>query len=505
MMAEDVSSSTTAGGSCMSRQRPSSQSSATGTSATFSQNRQKSSDSIVSNDDKNDNDCFLFSEHILGGLPVMKRLFSAERNIFMALVAFRVVNALLIQTQYVPDEYWQSLEIAHSTAFGYGYQTWEWRNALRGYLYPSIFTVLYKVLQILRLDYRILLIKAPRMLQGVLAATAIGSCLTLSTLVDYLGYGKFVLVQYNFFKFNVLSNLGSHYGTHPWHWYVTQGYPVIIATHLVPFVAGVCKARNKSLFTVILWTLLIYSFLSHKEFRFVMHTIPLSMHYCGVYFHSLCTEDLQSNTKPHSSEKGHSVPSPENSSGNASPDSEQKKKYFVQKSRLTKAYYLLIFLAVTNIPLAFYFNLIHQRGTVLVTKFLHDEFAPEKLTPTSHVLFLMPCHSTPFYSHIHRRVPMRFLTCEPNLSQTDPYVDEADLFFNDPLKWLDKEYNMTTSKKTDNFPTHFVYYANLHRTLFPHLDRAGYRKCGQFFHTHFPEGRCSTHVLVSCKRRTQQL
>ncbi|XP_014782625.1 GPI mannosyltransferase 3, partial [Octopus bimaculoides] len=451
----------------------------------------------------------------------------------------------------------------------YGYQTWEWRNALRGYLYPSVFTVLYKVLHILRLDYRILLIKAPRVLQGLLAATgdfylyklslrlsgtataqwtlvceilswfllytyprtltngaetaltvialyhypwpklkpkdrnstlkfllvaglsvivrptsvitwillcgwhlqnsfslrlcvlyvlAIGSCLTLSTLVDYLGYGKFVLVQYNFFKFNVVSNLGSHYGTHPWHWYVTQGYPVIIATHLVPFVAGVCKARNKSLFTVILWTLLIYSFLSHKEFRFVMHTIPLSMHYCGIYFHSLCTEDLQSNTKPHSSGKGHSFPSPENTSENASPDSEQKKKYFVQKSRLTKAYYLLIFLAVTNLPLAFYFNLIHQRGTVLVTKFLHDEFAPEKLTPTSRVLFLMPCHSTPFYSHIHRRVPMRFLTCEPNLSQTDHYVDEADLFFNDPLKWLDKEYNMTTSKKADTLPTHFVYY-----------------------------------------------
>lgn len=29
------------------------------------------------------------------------------------------------------------------------------------------------------------------------------------------------------------------------------------------------------------------------------------------------------------------------------------------------------------------------------------------------VLFLTPCHATPFYSHLHRSIPMRFLDCSP--------------------------------------------------------------------------------------------
>lgn len=29
------------------------------------------------------------------------------------------------------------------------------------------------------------------------------------------------------------------------------------------------------------------------------------------------------------------------------------------------------------------------------------------------VLFLTPCHATPFYSHVHRPTPMRFLDCSP--------------------------------------------------------------------------------------------
>ena len=35
------------------------------------------------------------------------------------LVVFRTVNALLSYTAFVPDEYWQSLEVAHKMVFGY--------------------------------------------------------------------------------------------------------------------------------------------------------------------------------------------------------------------------------------------------------------------------------------------------------------------------------------------------------------------------------------------------
>ena len=33
--------------------------------------------------------------------------------------------------------------------------------------------------------------------------------------------------------------------------------------------------------------------------------------------------------------------------------------------------------------------------------------------PGTTLLFLTPCHATPYYSHLHHPVPMRFLDCSP--------------------------------------------------------------------------------------------
>lgn len=35
------------------------------------------------------------------------------------LIAFRLLNAFLINTTFVPDEVWQSVEVAHNWVFGY--------------------------------------------------------------------------------------------------------------------------------------------------------------------------------------------------------------------------------------------------------------------------------------------------------------------------------------------------------------------------------------------------
>jgi len=39
--------------------------------------------------------------------------------------------------------------------------TWEWRNGLRGYIYPTVFAVIYKLLGILRMDSRTLVVCMP--------------------------------------------------------------------------------------------------------------------------------------------------------------------------------------------------------------------------------------------------------------------------------------------------------------------------------------------------------
>lgn len=127
------------------------------------------------------------------GPPVLRLLLSSTTTLFLGLLALRVVNALVIQTQFSPDEYWQTVEVAHNMVFGsvgmienwvlvkflsqkvirlykfivygfgcfvcrYGFLTWEWRKAIRSYLYPFLFALLYKILDILHLDYRLLLV-----------------------------------------------------------------------------------------------------------------------------------------------------------------------------------------------------------------------------------------------------------------------------------------------------------------------------------------------------------
>jgi phosphatidylinositol glycan class B len=42
----------------------------------------------------------------------------APRWLLPALVAARVIGALLVVTYFNPDEYWQSLEVAHRWVFG---------------------------------------------------------------------------------------------------------------------------------------------------------------------------------------------------------------------------------------------------------------------------------------------------------------------------------------------------------------------------------------------------
>jgi hypothetical protein len=68
-----------------------------------------------------------------------------DKRIFLALVCIRIFNALTIRTFFQPDEYYQSLEPAWRLVYGYGEITWEWKEAIRGFLYPSLFAFVWWV------------------------------------------------------------------------------------------------------------------------------------------------------------------------------------------------------------------------------------------------------------------------------------------------------------------------------------------------------------------------
>ncbi len=115
--------------------------------------------------------------------------------------------------------------------------------------------------------------------------------------------------------------------------------------------------------------------------------------------------------------------------------------------------------------------------------------------------------------YVHHNISMRFLTCEPNLSGQPDYIDEADIFYSDPIKWLRSEYPGETRDKPSGatshdsirtLPTHLVMFNALEVTLGEYLLARNYSKCATFFHTHAPEGRVGSHVVVFCRKMDEK-
>ncbi len=53
------------------------------------------------------------------GKPTRNSIPLENGHLVIILVTFRTINALLSFSSFVPDEYWQTLEVAHRMTFGY--------------------------------------------------------------------------------------------------------------------------------------------------------------------------------------------------------------------------------------------------------------------------------------------------------------------------------------------------------------------------------------------------
>lgn len=87
----------------------------------------------------------------------------------LAVFCFHLGNACLRTTYHDPDEYWQSLEVAHAWVFGYGGVTWEWRHGIRSSLFIWIWIAMFKFLQFTGLDSVLWVMHlAPKIVMGFL-------------------------------------------------------------------------------------------------------------------------------------------------------------------------------------------------------------------------------------------------------------------------------------------------------------------------------------------------
>lgn len=266
--------------------------------------------------------------------------------------------------------------------------------------------------------------------------------LLLSIAADRWYFGFWTFPPWRWLTFNVSKSLAVFYGRNPWHYYLLQGVPLLCTTSLPFALLGLYRSAlpsNSSPITlrVISWTVLttvlVLSLISHKEVRFIYPLLPtlnvLAAPHVADFFA----------TKPTATSKSKRP-----------------------KSRPRHTPYMFIALALNGL-LASYLASYHQPAPLTVLHFLRGEYVrihqPTSMfsspppsqadRPREHelfALFLMPCHSTPWRSHlIYPSLNAYALTCEPplhtepNTPERDLYRDEADRFYDDPLGFLNSE------------------------------------------------------------------
>ena len=469
----------------------------------------------------------------------------ADVIMLIYLICWRLLWSVLSQSWYVPDETWQSVEVSHNIVWGRGHLTWEHDEAIRSSLQSLPYTIIFFILSALHLDYQWLVVLTPKLFAAVLTAVGDyslynsvkrrdgGECaswflmltqtnwfllysgsrtvvntmetalfslglslyprsryllvvsvsvmmrptliipwspllvqhlysttlkrgvvktvrmcvapLIISVIVivmDSLHYQRLTLTPLNFFRVNILHNLGSFYGTNPSYWYITNCLlPIIgplLPASLYYFITG--HQTDNIILTPVLASLSFFSLLEHKEMRFLQPVIPLII-YSGARTLSRWT-----------------------------------------RSHPSSAWFSLV--CVLNLPLALYLSLVHQRGVVDAALWLGQQ------DNVSSAVFLMPCHSAPLYSHVHSDIQLQYLQCLPNFSNDSNYREEADVFYDNPSESFLQSYS------------HFqciVIFDSLYDQMREAFQLTGHSLKKSFFHTHFPDGRVGSNVLILCE------
>ncbi|KAJ2710780.1 glycosylphosphatidylinositol anchor biosynthesis, partial [Coemansia spiralis] len=314
--------------------------------------------------------------------------------------------------------------------------------------------------------------RVSRTIHIVGAAAAVGAAAVAAmAAIDRVGYGRWVFPPYQFYKFNVHEGLATWFGESPplYHLYVSM--PILFAA-MLPFVAhGIYTAYRSQRVScepaiVALGASILFSLAGHMEYRFLYPLLPIGHLYAAVSIASLAGPLLLPTT---AAQPARRLPPPR-----------------------WPARFVVLYLLLTNLPPALYLDLVHQRGVVDVMA--HLRRGAQAGTVTS-IGFLMPCHSTPFYSHLHVDIPMWFLSCEPPLARSDlaSHYWEADDFEQHPADFVreifappaNTESHPPAVRRRRPPPSHLVLYDAMVRRIDGPLASLGYKETARFFNTHF--------------------
>lgn len=251
------------------------------------------------------------------------------------------------------------------------------------------------------------------------------------------------------------------------------------------------RLKPRLLLWIIGFVVAVYSALGHKEFRFILPILPLLFIIAGygaTYLLFLLDSAHQASSEERTGKQETQRGSKQDLTTwkNVCRRRKQNRHKTASSRSLTWSRRIIVATIVLNIPMAVYFCSYHQRGVMDLMTYLRD--AGESV---GSVVFLMPCHSTPLYSHLHQPIVTRYLQCLPPLS-ADPrdHYDEADDFFARPLQFLQETYQHQL------LPSHFALFSPVHAAVEPFLTARHYHLVKSFWHTATPVDSRHGDVLL---------
>lgn len=275
----------------------------------------------------------------------------------------------------------------------------------------------------------------------------------------------------------------SLYGTHAWHWYFAQGLPAVLATQLPFLLLGLRRlllsppTDSPTALRLAASALVAYpiglSLSPHKEFRFLLPILPLAS-LLGAYglapfLHLSSAPAASSPSRPLTRRSAQ----------------QQEQQQGTGRARWA-ALGVVGALLLVQAPMAWYFSRVHQRGPLDVMAYLAERL-PQQHTndaPPLRVDFLLPCHATPWTTHLHvpaayRRLRLRHLDCGPEARARGD--GETDAFLADPLRFARALYD----EQREPTPDFVVAFASAAALLEGFLAGKGLGREASFFYSAF--------------------
>uniref|UniRef100_A0A0N5BJ45 Mannosyltransferase n=1 Tax=Strongyloides papillosus TaxID=174720 RepID=A0A0N5BJ45_STREA len=106
--------------------------------------------------------------------------------------------------------------------------------------------------------------------------TSLVVSLLITIPLDSLLWKRLIYPEGEVIMFNVIENKSHLYGTSPFYWYFLSALPRALQTSIILVPFGVYfEKRIRNLFFSTVTFIVLFSFLPHKELRFIIYTIPI--------------------------------------------------------------------------------------------------------------------------------------------------------------------------------------------------------------------------------------